>query len=191
MAEVFTELPFLPYSYRDEQPCAVLRDGGPYEEVRIKLADTSRRRYMFQVGRRNTQRQTVDTFLVRGRALQYDPFYFADPRDDALDDVSIGTGNGSATTFYLPTTGENRRFYPANDSSASITVNGSPFVGVVTVSTDGRSVTLGSAPANGHAVLFSGNVYRLCRLEDLSWTVEYADWGTAAISVVEVIGATG
>ena len=191
MAEVLSATPFPPYSYRDEQPCAVLRDGGPYEEVRVPLADISRRRYMFDLGRRNADRQTMDAFLVRARQLQYQSFYFPDPRDDALDGVSIGTGNGVAQTFYLPTTGENRRFYPADDDSASITVNGSPYVGEVTVSTDGRSVTLASAPANGHAVLFSGNVYRLCRLDDLSWSVDYVDWATASISIVEVIGATG
>ena len=70
----------------------------------------------------------------------------------------MARGNGSTTTFSLPTTGENRRYYPVS-TGLVVKVSGSS-VTVSSVSTDGRSVTLASAPANAAPVTVSCDVYR-------------------------------
>jgi hypothetical protein len=185
--QVFTESPFPNYSYADELPVSVRRAGAPWAERRTKLADISRRRYSFPLSRPNDERQDVDDFLTRARGLQFEAFYVADPRDDARSAVALGTGNGSATTFALPTAlaNEERRFYPKS-SGLVAKVNGTP-VSVASVDTDARTITLSAAPANGAAVTADFVGYRLCRVENLSWQGETNTWFHASVELVEII----
>lgn len=185
---IFTEVPFNGYQYRDEEQILVHRDGSAWEETRHVLTDISRRHYVLPMGRDNTERQTIDAWFA-ARHSQYEAFFFKDPLDAGLTNVSIGTGNGVATTFYLPTTGTNRRFYPVV-TGCVVKVSGSP-VTVSSVSPDARSVTLASPPAGAAPVTITCDVYRLVRLEDLNWTHSHPRRWDASITLVEVVSETG
>lgn len=185
--QVFSELTLPTYSYRDDLPVCVRMGNVPWSERRHKLADISRRRYSFPLERTNDERQDVDDFLVRARLLAQDAFLLQDPRDDALTGVSLGTGNGSATTFSLPTAlgSEHRRFY-VKESTLVVKVSGTP-VSVASVNVDARTITLSAAPANLAPVTADFTPYRLCRLESLEWSGQTNNWFSGSAEIVEII----
>ncbi len=189
MAEVFTEVPEVGYSYRDDFPVSILTDGSPFEERRTALSDISRRQYMWPLGRTNEERLVIDAFL-RARYFASEAFYILDPRDTGFVDVALGTGTGAATTFSLPSTGENRRFYPAA-SGLVVKVSGSPST-VNTVNLDARTVVMASPPSNLAPVTLTCDVYRLVRLMDApDWQqVEPAYW-RCTLMLQEVVSENG
>ena len=186
---VFDQLPMVPYGYRDELPYMLLRDGGPTELVRVPLHDIGWRVYTLPYASLNDERQDIDDFF-RDRAYQGDGFLIKDPRDDSPT-VPIGTGNGSNLVFSWPTTGELRRFYPANDSSAVVKLDGTPWTHTVSVNTDARTITLsgGSAPGMGVAVTVSVNVYRYVVLDTggLDWKQVFTDYWNTEITLREIL----
>ena len=164
MPEVFDEIPEVGYSYTDLLPVSIRHDGGPYEESRTKLAPTARRRYSWVLRRDDCPeflRTDVDDFLVRLRSLQYESFYLKDPKDALRTGVSLGTGTGAATTFSLPSSGQESRDYPIDNAALVVYVSGSP-VTVSSVDTDARTVTLASPPGLGLAVTAAYEHYKLC-----------------------------
>ncbi|MCA9640786.1 MAG: hypothetical protein KC492_08815, partial [Myxococcales bacterium] len=115
MPEVFDELPVVGYSYTDELPASIRRDGGPFEESRTKLAAIARRKYAWKLRRDDCigwERTEVDDFLVRLRSLLLEAIYVKDPRDYYRTGVSLGSGTGSLSVFPLPATGTESRDYP-------------------------------------------------------------------------------
>ena len=185
---IFTEVPFNGYQYRDEELVLIHRDGSAWEETRHVVSDVQRRHYVLPMGRNNEERQVIDLFFA-ARHSQSEAFLFKDPLDAGLVDVSIGTGTGAATTFYLPTTGTNRRFYPVS-TGLVVEVSGTP-VTVSSVDTDGRSVTLAAPPAGSAPVTITCDVYRLVRLEDLNWTHSHPRRWDASIALVETLSEAG
>lgn len=188
---VFDEVPEAGYSYTDELPVAILLDGGPHEEVRRKLAAVARRRYQWRLRRDDCagfERTEVDDFLVRLRSLQFEAFFIKDPFDFAASGVSLGTGDGSATTFSIPSTAPELRHYPIDNAALVVTVAGSPAT-VASVDTEGRTITLASPPGVGAAVVAAYEYYRLVRLEgDLSWAHLGGATFEGTVALVEVEG---
>jgi uncharacterized protein (TIGR02217 family) len=96
------------------------------------------------------------------RQGQFDSFLYSDPADSSVTAQSIGTGNGTATTFQLVRTlsGGGAAFVePVNNPNV---ITGIYVAGVLqtgySVSATGL-VTLASAPANGVAVTWTGTFY--------------------------------
>lgn len=182
---VFTESPSPNYPYEDQHLVSIRVDGKPWQERRTRLCDISRRRWSFPLGRPSADRVSVDDFVTRARAVQYEAFLMADPRDYAITGVALGTGDGSTTTFSLPTTGENRRYY-ARQGTLVGRVNGAP-ASVASYSTDGRTVTFTAAPANGTTLTCDFTGLRLCRVESLSWQGQTNNWFEGSLEIVEII----
>ena len=102
----------------------------------------------------------------------FDTFLYSDPSDNSVTAQNFGTGTGSATVFPLI------RTYGAGGFTANDTVN-NPLV--ITTITDGGvtipqgsgagkytvdslgNITFGTAPANGHALTWTGTFYYRCR----------------------------
>lgn len=191
MAEILSDIPETGYTYRDELPVSVRKSGDRFEEARTALADISRRIYTCTWTATNAERQTLDDFL-RSVNFGQDAFYFLDPRDDALADVSIGTGDNSEVTFSLPASGENRRWYPVDDTDEVVVkVSGSP-VTIASIDSDARTVTLDTPPAMSAPVTYSGPVYRLVRLEgEAQWQQLFSNFFRLSMTLMEVVSATG
>ena len=186
---VFDEIPWANYSYSDVLPVAVLRDGGPFDEARVKLASISRRKYTWNLLRSETcsgyRRIDVDDFLVRARDLMYESFYVKDPRDFARTGVTLTQVSGLVYTLPTSITSENYRDYPIDDGNVQVYDGGSP-ANHASVDTDGRTITLSGAP--GGAVTGDYHYYRLCRLDgEFTWTTTSNVWAETAPVIVEIV----
>lgn len=183
----FDECPWADYGYRDELPHEALMDGGPYEVDRYAVADIPRRVYTWHLKRDRTERRVVDAFLANTHLAGVHSFYVRDPADDARADVPLGTGDGGTTTFFLPSTGEERRHYPRDDGDLVVKVAGTP-VTVSSVDTDARSVTLAAPPGIGLAVTADFNGLRLVRqLMPHEWKGLSYSWFDATIVLEEIL----
>lgn len=182
---VLAEIPWVTYGYRDDFPVEVVRERGPFWSDRYALADISVRTYTLPFWRTTSERSAFDAFF-RARLQTWEAFLFEDPKDAPQTGVSLGTGNGSTTTFSLPTTGEQRRHYP-KQGSVVVRVAGSP-VTVSSVDTDARTVTLASAPALSAAVEADYTGLRLVRLADpYEWSAADVGWWQTSLTLIEVV----
>ncbi len=190
MPSVFDEVPEVGYSYTDELPVSIRRDGGPYEESRTKLAPIARRRYSWKLRRDDCVgflRTDVDDFLAQLRSLQFESFYLKDPRDALRSGVSLGVGDGATQTFSWPSVGTESRDYPIDSAAMVVYVSGSP-VTVSSVDTDARTVTLAAPPGLGLAVTTDYEHYKLCRVDgEFTWTGQSSTSYETAVGVVEVL----
>lgn len=188
MPEVFDEVPEVGYSYTDELPVSIRRDGGPFEESRTKLAPVARRRYSWKLRRDDCPgflRTDVDNFLVQLRSLQFESFYLKDPRDALRSGVSLGVGDGATQTFSLPSEGTESRDYPIDNAALVVYVSGSP-VAVSSVDTDARTITLAAAPGLGLAITADYEHYKLCRADgEFTWTSASSTSFETTVAVVE------
>ena len=181
------ECPWFDYSYRDEAPVLVASDDGPYQTDRYLFGALSRRVYAWHVRRVDSERLAIDDFLVRARNVMHEPFYVLDPYDPLRTAVSLGNGDGAATTFTLPTTGEESRFYPKDDSNVVVRVSGAP-VTVASVDLDGRSFTLAAPPGIGAPVEVDFSGLRLCRLSNpFEWKGAGAAYFDAVLAIEEIL----
>ena len=190
MPQHFDEVPEVGYSYTDELPVSIRKDGGPFEESRTKLGALARRRYSWKLRRDDCVgflRTDVDDFLVQLRSLQFESFYVKDPRDAFRSGVSLGVGDGATVTFSLPSVGTESRDYPIDNASLVVYVAAVP-VTVSSVDTDARTVTLASPPGIGLAVTADYDFYRLCRVDgEFAWTGQSSTSFDTSVSIVEVV----
>lgn len=184
---VFAEVPWVDYGYSDDLPVEVQAERGPFWSDRYQLADIGRRRYTLPFWRTSSERASFDAFFKGATVLYtWGAWLFEDPKDAAQTAVSLGTGDGSTTTFSLPTTGEQRRYYP-KQGSVVVRVAGTP-VTVSSVSTDGRTVTLASPPAGAAAVEADYTGLRLVRLvAPYAWQAADQNWWNTTLDVLEVV----
>ena len=187
MPEVLTLTPLVGYTDAVESPCVVRMEGDHGEALRVQVGPVLHR-FNVSVALKNSERATLDAFLA-ARTYEKTAFYWKPPATYTRTAVALGTGDGVATVFTIPTTGVEVRDYPINDATAVLKVNGVAVT--ATVSTSGRTFTATSPPALGTAVTADYTFMRLVRLEGgIEWTVENAayDWNTASITLVEVVG---
>lgn len=184
---VLTEVPWVDYGYSDDMPLEVQAERGAFFTDRYQLADITRRTYTLPFWRTTAERASFDAFFAGSTVLStWGAWLFEDPKDAAQTAVSLGTGNGSATTFSLPTTGNGRRYYP-KQGSVVVRVSGSP-VTVSSVDTDGRTVTLASPPAGAAPVEADFTGLRLVRLlAPYTWQAVDQGWWNTTLSVQEVV----
>lgn len=113
---------------------------------------------------------TLQGFFLARRG-QFDSFLYLDPSDNAVADMSFGTGNGSATQFQLTrrcSSGfpfdepvQNLKFLTNIKAAGSVTT-------AYSISGTGL-VTFNSPPANGAALTWTGQFYYRCRfLQDMA-----------------------
>lgn len=121
----------------------------------------------------------------------FDTFLFSDPNDNAVSGQSIGTGNGSTTTFQLARS-IGGALVPIFD------VNGTPQVfkagtlqtagSAYTLSTTGL-ITFATAPTAGQAITWTGSFYWRVRFEDDELPFdEFANgfWSTGQVRLITV-----
>lgn len=109
--------------------------------------------------------QKLWTFF-NAHAGQFQAFLYYDRTDNAVSGQSIGTGDGSTTTFQLVRTmtyGGITFTEPVRAVSGTpmVTVAGTPTT-AFTIGALGQ-ITFTSAPAGGAAIAWSGNFFFLCR----------------------------
>lgn len=110
-------------------------------------------------------RSTLEDFF-RDRSYEHESFYLKDPADHAQTGVSLTLVSG--TTYSLPTSGEQSRHFPIDDTNVQVYDGGSP-VSHSSVDTDARTITLSSSPSG--AVTADFYAYRLVRVDgSFTWT---------------------
>ena len=169
-----TGTPELDYTYTDSHPSLTLRYAGTGKEQRIELQALTRRSWTWPMHRDAAERKNIDDFF-RARSGSVVSFYLEDPKDSALTGVSLGTSVSGQTTFALPTSGENSRYY----FGGSVTVydDGSAVGCTVTPHVDARTVGLSVAPASGSVMTCAFTGVRLVKLKSpITWTEITPDW---------------
>ena len=184
----FDECPWFDYQYRDEAPVLVAELDAPFATDRYLFGHLPRRVYGWHVRRTNAERIAIDDFM-RDRAVTHEAFYVLDPLDPQRLAVSLGTGDGSKTTFDLPalSAGEEGRFYSKDDGDLVVRVSGSP-VTVASVDVDARTITLAAPPAGAAPVEADYNGLRLVRLsQPFEWKGVGAGWFDAVLPLEEIL----
>ncbi len=112
----------------------------------------------------NNELKTLMGFFL-ARQGSYDSFLFADPDDSVAANMSIGTGNASATQFQIVRTMGNFSETAQNIANApTIYANGS-LTTSYTLASNGL-VTFNSPPASGATLTWSGTYYMRCRFAE-------------------------
>lgn len=110
----------------------IQRDGGPFRAYDLHFVATP------------ADRLRVDAFL-RSVGYEATSFLWRDPLDNQRDGVSLGSADGVATVFSLPTTGDARGDYPLDTAGTILRDDGA--VINRSVQTDARTLTAtGGAP---------------------------------------------
>lgn len=196
MPSLFTYLVGEEYAYEDQDLRVRLAEDGPYQERVVNLLASTIPLRSWKVPLRRTKAEAlvVDAFFADPTAT----FYFQDPQVRRRTAVSLGSGDGAATVFALPSTAtsENFRDYTKHDGAGAgsgsptpvvVRVAGSP-VTVASASRDGRTITLAVAPGLGQAVEADYDVVRLCRLDARpEWGGIGTDWLQAVLAIREVM----
>lgn len=183
----FDECPWSDYGYRDELPMFVAEDDGPREVDRYALSDIPYRTYTWHLKRNRTERATVDAFTANAHLCGLASFYVRDPADDAQTSVALGVGDGVETAYTLPITGEMRRYYPRDDATVIVRVDGTPVAGTV-VDTDARTFTLAAPPGVGLAVEADFSGMRLVRQgSPFDWRGMSHTWYDATVILEEML----
>lgn len=178
--------------FADRVPVRFLYDDGPYDVVAKPVDVAVARRWKFVLPLDNDERAAVLEFLRDDLSFGTEPFLFMDGRDVQETALALGTGDGVATVFALPTTRSSLAYghYPLNDASTVVKVAGTPVAtGDRTIQVDARTVTLLSPPTLGQAVTLDYNYYRLCRIvqDSIDWKGITSVWQTSEIEVEEVL----
>lgn len=182
---VLTETPDIAFTSIDARATSVLKYAGRGREQRATLEPIGRRRYGLPFKRTASEMATFNAFfLARGGIVE--PFYFQDPKDSFQTAIDLGTSIASQTEFFLPTTGEDQRWYPIDNASLVVKDDGVP-VSVASVDTDARSVTLSAVPTVGSVMTLDCNAYRLVRLvAPFEWRGLAPDFFATELELIEV-----
>lgn len=186
---VFNEPPWADYSYTDELPVAVLRDGGPHEENRIQLAGIAVRAYTWPMQRLPAERLAIDTFF-RAHKYQVTAFLVLDPKEIERERVGVSLGLATAGQTVFPLTGdlteENYRDYPSDAHAFVVRRNAVPVT--ATVQRDARTFTLSVAASAGDTVDADYVAYRLVRLDgEYEWQGVTNIWYATQLRLREIL----
>lgn len=184
---IFTEVPEVEYEYGDSLAAATLAYAGSGKEQRAQLQEHQLRTYTWPMRRTASERATIDAFF-RARFQTVESFLVKEPKDFARTAVSLGTSIASQTVFPLPSTGEEGLDYPVDDEATFIVYDDGAPVGVASIDTDGRTVTLDSAPATSSVMTADYHYYRRVKLvERFQWRWLAPDWCEAIPNLAQVI----
>ncbi len=183
MTSALTAVPDSEYDYQDVDPSITHRFAGTGTRQTIALQPISRRQYTWPMHRGTTERKSIDTFF-RARRYAVEAFYVHDPEDKERTGVSLGTSVAAQTTFSLPSSGEESRYYP---STMTVYDDAVATTATFTVHTDGQTVGLSTAPTSGSVMTADLTGYRLVQLaEEFRWRRAGHNWWFAAPEFIEV-----
>ncbi len=185
---VFSEIPRLGHSYRDDQKVVRLAFAGGGAQRSLGQA-REYRRIVLPFRRNTTGRRTIDTFF-RARDFGKTAFLHKDWNDYARTAITLSpvTSGGSVTRWRIPTTGDYAGDYPIDTASYVVRVAGSP-VTVTSVDVDLREFILASGVSDASVVDADYEYYRLFALEGpFEWRniAAGAGWYETEIALEEV-----